>query len=293
MRQVAFKQVDVFTHIPYMGNPLAVVLDGSSLNSAEMQQIAHWTNLSETTFVLPPTLPGADYRLRIFTTARELPFAGHPSIGTAHALLEAGLLAPRHEGWIQQCAAGLLPINVEAAASAMQRIHVRVPKAALSAVDAKRDQQVAIALMKAADEVHNTRIVNVGAVWLIVDLGSAHSVRTLRPDPAALGALTGQWRSTGVTVFGREQGTDAALAVRSFCPGEGTFEDPVCGSGNAAVAAYLHAQGGLAEIGTRYRTSQGREVGRDGYVEVRVHADGAIDIGGAAVTCIDGSIKLP
>jgi PhzF family phenazine biosynthesis protein len=293
MRAVAFKQVDVFTRIPFLGNPLAVVFDADGLGDEQMQQIARWTNLSETTFILSPTRPEADYRLRIFTTARELPFAGHPSIGTAHALLESGRLLPRDGTWMQECTAGLLPLRLIDATADERRIFVRVPDAKLAAADARIDRRAEQALGLPERSLKQVRVVDVGAVWLIVDLGEAATVRSLQPSNSALQVLTEALAVTGVTVFGRERGGDAALAVRSFCPGEGMFEDPVCGSGNASVAAYLHADGGLAQIGTRYRSSQGREVGRDGYVEVRVADDGAIEIGGAAVTCVDGELSLP
>jgi PhzF family phenazine biosynthesis protein len=292
MASVAFKQVDVFTQDRFLGNPLAVVLDAGALDDAQMQQIARWTNLSETTFVLPPTHPQADYRLRIFTTARELPFAGHPSIGTAHALLEAGRLRPRNDTWVQECAAGLLPLRCHVAEDAVRRIHVRVPDARIAAAEPELDRRTELALGLTPHRLDQVRIVDVGAVWLIVDLGAASAVRGLAPSGGALQALTDSIGVTGVTVFGREQGADVALAVRSFCPGEGMFEDPVCGSGNASVAAYLHAIGGLGEIGRQYRVSQGRETGRDGYVDVSVHADGGIEIGGAAITCVDGMMHI-
>ncbi len=290
--QFAFKQVDVFTRVPMLGNPLAVILDARGLSDQKMQQIANWTNLSETTFVLPPTRPEADYRLRIFTTARELPFAGHPSIGTAHALIEAGILLPRSGRWVQECAAGLLPLRMSGNSATDRSLYVQVPRARVAAAEADVDRRLELALNRAPESIQQARIVNVGAIWLIADLGSAVEVRSLAPSPAALQQLASDLGVTGMTVFGRKSGGAAQLAVRSFCPGEGMFEDPVCGSGNASVAAYLHAQGGLQEIGYSYRASQGRELGRDGYVDVSVDAEGGIEIGGAAITCIDGTLNL-
>lgn len=293
MKQVAFKQVDVFTSIPFLGNPLAVVFDADGLGDTHMQQIARWTNLSETTFVLPPTRPGADYRLRIFTTARELPFAGHPSIGTAHALLESGRLQPRDGAWIQECAAGLLPMRVTETGNDARRIFVRVPKARLAMPETQLDRRTEVALGFPPHSLKQVRVVDVGAVWLVADLGEAAQVRGLQPLGNALQSLTDAVGVTGITVFGRDRNANIALTVRSFCPGEGMFEDPVCGSGNAAVAAFLHANDQLGQIGTQYCASQGREVGRDGVVEVRVADDGAIEIGGAVVTCVDGVVNLP
>jgi PhzF family phenazine biosynthesis protein len=292
MQKIAFKQVDVFTRVPMLGNPLAVILDARGLSDQKMQQIANWTNLSETTFVLPPTRPEADYCLRIFTTARELPFAGHPSIGTAHALIEAGSLQPRSGRWTQECAAGLLPLRMSGSSAADRSLYVQVPRARVAAADSGVDRRLELALNLRPGSIEQARVVNVGAVWLIADLGSAADVRALAPSPAALQQLAGDLGVTGMTVFGRESGGAAQLAVRSFCPGEGVFEDPVCGSGNASVAAYLHAQGRLHEVGQNYRASQGRELGRDGYVDVSVDTEGAIEIGGAAVTCIDGFLNL-
>jgi len=292
MRQVAFKQVDVFTRIPFLGNPLAVILDATGISEHEMQRIARWTNLSETSFVLPPTCAAADYRLRIFTTTQELPFAGHPSIGTAHALLEAGLLQPVANRWTQECGAGLLRLYRSGATPADRRIHVQVPRAKIAPAAAALDRQIEAVFGLKPRQVDQARVVDVGAIWLVVDLDSATSVRALQPSSAALEQLSASLGVTGITVFGRQSGGDAKLAVRSFCPGEGMFEDPVCGSGNASVAGYLHARGTLHAIGPTYRASQGRELGRDGYVDVAVDASGDIEIGGACVTCVDGFIRL-
>lgn len=293
LRTSAFKQVDVFTSEPMRGNALAVVFDAEGLGDADMQRIAAWTNLSETTFVLPPTQPQADYRVRIFTPRSELPFAGHPSVGTAHALLEAERIVDK-TALIQECAAGLLPVQVEDH-GAQQRIFVRAPQAKLHAVDNALTQRACAALGTRATGAA-ARMIDVGPHWLICDLGHAASVRALRPDMDATAALCRQSGATGIAVFGRNEdaGSPFALVVRAFCPADGIPEDPVTGSANAAIGAYLHASDALATIGTSYRVSQGREVGRDGYVDVRVDVNsGAVDIGGHSVTCVDGTLVLP
>jgi PhzF family phenazine biosynthesis protein len=290
LRSSAFKQVDVFTAKPMFGNALAVVFDCEALSTPDMQRIAAWTNLSETTFVLPPTQAGADYRLRIFTPRSELPFAGHPSVGTAHAMLESERIEAK-TNLVQECAAGLLPLQV-VGSGADQRIFVRAPRArAGETIDA-----TALTKSLGADAKSPPRLIHdVGPDWVICDLGSEEIVRGLKPNMDALAALGPTISATaGFCVFGRARGADYAIAVRAFVPSDGIPEDPVTGSANAAVAAYLRATEGLASIGSTYRVSQGREVGRDGYVDVIVDAaSGDIDIGGQTVTCVDGMLALP
>ena len=285
----AFKQVDVFTSRPLLGNALAVLLDADGLDAASMQRIAAWTNLSETAFVLRPTQSGASYRVRIFTPRSELPFAGHPSVGTAHALLEAGRI-DAGAALVQECAAGLLPVRV-AGAGAHRRVFVRAPRARIGAPSDAITAAVQRALGRAPHGAHPPRIVNNGPDWLICDLGDDASVRTLDPDMERLSALSRETQSIGISVFGRAGG-DAALVVRAFAPLDGVPEDPVTGSANAAIGAYLHATGQLDAIGREYRVSQGREVGRDGVIDVRVDADGEVEIGGESVTLIDGTLRL-
>ena len=274
----SFKQVDVFTATPFQGNPVAVVLSADALPAAQMQRIAAWTNLSETTFVLAPTRPGADYRLRIFTPRQELPFAGHPTVGSAHAALEASRIVPRAGALIQECGAGLLALRVESDGD-RRRIFVRAPTAKLS--------PAVVPLFGSARALR----ADVGPVWIVVDLGEAEYVDALAPDLAAIAELSDSLRATGVTVFGRTGDPRLPLHVRSFAPAHGIAEDPVCGSGNVAVAAFLRETGLLREFGADYTARQGMQVGRDGRVAVRVRDDG-IEIGGEAVTCVDGTIRV-
>jgi PhzF family phenazine biosynthesis protein len=288
----AFKQVDVFTSERYRGNALAVILDADGLADADMQRIAAWTNLSETTFVLPPSRPGADYRVRIFTPRSELPFAGHPSVGTAHALLEAGRIGAS-DRLVQECAAGLLPVRV-VGDGAQRRVFVRAPRALLQPPSASITAAVTRALSRTPAGSHPPRIVSNGPDWLICDLGDEATVRDLRPDVTALERLSAETGSIGVSVFGRAYGKDYQLVVRAFAPADGVPEDPVTGSANAAIGAYLLATGQLDSIGTNYRASQGREIGRDGYVDVCIDTQsGDVEIGGCSVTSIDGMLALP
>jgi PhzF family phenazine biosynthesis protein len=286
-----FKQVDVFTDRPFFGNPVAVVLDGDGLDAAAMQRIAAWTNLSETTFVLRPTAPGADYAVRIFTPRAELPFAGHPTVGSAHAVLEAGLVAPKPE-LRQECGAGVLRLVVEGAGSA-RRISVEAPPASLEPLGADALPEVERALGARLAPGATGQLVAIGPRWLTLMLADANAVRALAPDMAAVAAVSRKLGATGITVFGPERGGDHDLVVRSFAPGEGVPEDPVCGSGNAAVGAWLQHAGVKVGSGGRHVASQGRELGRDGYVAVRVDAETRrVWIGGAAVTCVDGALHV-
>jgi PhzF family phenazine biosynthesis protein len=281
VREVRFRQVDVFTRTPFRGNPVAVVLDAQGLDGAEMQRIAAWTNLSETTFVPGASRENASYRLRIFTPRAELPFAGHPTIGSAHAVLEAGLVEPKAGRFTQECAAGVLELEREDGG----RIWVRAPAARAKALP---DNEIA-RLEKAISRSIRARplIVDVGPVWLIADLGCAEEVDALKPNLPDLAGMSNSLGLSGVTVFGAATG-GAAMHVRSFAPAHGIAEDPVCGSGNVAVAAYLARSGN--PFGARYEARQGMALGRDGRVSIRIEGD-AIFLGGHAVTCVEGSLR--
>lgn len=285
-----FMQLDVFADHPMRGNPLAVVIDAEGIDGATMQAFARWTNLSETTFLLPPSTPQADYRVRIFTPRQELPFAGHPSVGSAYAAIEAGLVDAGKRALVQECAAGLLPVQVEGDGAA-RVIHVQAPPARIAALDPALHHGLAAALPAALDEA-GTALVDNGPHWLVCDLRSAAAVRALAPDLAAIAALCEHNAAVGVSVFGAETDGTAAMAVRAFCPADGIPEDPVTGSANAAIMAFLAARGDTC-YGPRYRASQGREVGRDGLVDVaRDVATGAITIGGSCALTIRGELRL-
>ncbi|MEO7072286.1 MAG: PhzF family phenazine biosynthesis protein [Rhodanobacter sp.] len=284
-------QLDVFSDQLFAGNPLAVVVDAAALDATQMQRIARWTNLSETAFLLPPTQAAADYRVRIFTPRQELPFAGHPSVGSAYAALEAGLVDPGKSELIQECAAGLLPVRVIGSGPA-RIIHVQAPPARVRAADAPLARALAAALgvelaADAACHVHN------GPHWILCDLQQAALVRKLQPDMDAVAALCRQQQAVGVSVFGHQADKAAAMAVRAFCPADGIPEDPVTGSANAAIMAWLVARADQSGYGASYCASQGREVGRDGLVQVRHdQATGAISIGGHCAMGVRGQLQI-
>ena len=284
----SYKVVDVFTSAPFMGNPVAVILDAEGLDTHQMQAIAGWTNLSETTFVLPASSREADYRLRIFTPRGELPFAGHPTLGSAYALLEAGRATPRENGrLIQECDMGLVALTVSDSGED-RRLSFELPPRTIAALpEADRSDLAAILGRKLKVE---PGIVNVGPVWIIAQLEDADAVIGLLPDLAKLAELERRLGVTGLTVFGPHQSADAAIEVRTFAPSSGVNEDPVCGSGNGSVAAFLWERGLLLAGGKDYVATQGRCVGRNGRIAVNIDAKGGIRIGGSCVTCIDGSM---
>lgn len=291
MSALRFKQVDVFTDRPFFGNPVAVVLEGDGLDARAMQRIAAWTNLSETTFVLRPSTPAADYRVRIFTPRSELPFAGHPTIGTAHAVLEAGLAREKPEVR-QECAAGLLRLAVEGSGRE-RRIAVEVPPASLAPLRAEAVAAVEKAIGAPLAAGGPGLIVSIGPRWLTVRLADAAAVRKLTPDLGEVSRLSRDLGVTGITAFALEPGGDHDVVVRSFAPADGVPEDPVCGSGNAAVGAWLDHAGLRVGKDGRYVASQGRELGRDGRVSVRIDAEARrVWIGGGAVTCVDGVLEV-
>jgi PhzF family phenazine biosynthesis protein len=284
MKTLAFQQVDVFTTVPFRGNPVAVVLDGDGLATAQMQTIAAWTNLSETTFVCAPTDPRADYRLRIFSPRRELPFAGHPTIGSAHAVLRHGRKPRAADRLVQECLKGLVDIRIDG-----ERLLLALPEPRFLEPDPSRLAAVADALGVGTADVQGAATVDVGPAWFTLRLASGEAVRALTPDMGKLAAL-GPPGLLGVTVFARyPDGADGAIEVRSFAPVEGVPEDPVCGSGNGCVAALIRRDG-LLKAST-YVARQGRCVGRDGRVTVEFDGD-TIWLGGHAVTCVEGVLSV-
>lgn len=292
-RIVPFKQVDVFSATPFQGNPVAVVMDAEGLDTAQMQRIAQWTNLSETTFVLPPTKAGADYRVRIFTPRQELPFAGHPTVGTAHAVLECGWAREHDHMLVMECAAGVLPISVEGKGSD-RMIQVRTPAATIADADTMQTVAMAKALGTTLNSEPAPRAITCGPTWIVVDLESAATVRALKPDMAKLIEVSRDFAAVGAAVFGRcaDDEPEFEMVVRCFAPIDGINEDPVTGSGNAAVANFLRVNGLVPDGPASYVASQGRELGRDGVVTVSFDREGHIAIGGQAVTIVDGTIRL-
>ncbi len=288
-----FAQVDVFTAVPYRGNPLAVILDGAGLSTEQMQHITDWTNLSEATFVLPPTdeghAAGADYRVRIFCPGRELPFAGHPTLGTCHAWLLSGN-TPRGETIVQECGVGLVRIR---------RDRDHPGRLAFAAPPLKKSgplDEAHVALIARGLGIERSAILHHawcdnGPNWRGVMLGSAEAVLALKPDGAILAGLDlGVVGPRGkVGVIGSSDREGIAFEVRAFFPGNtGMAEDPVTGSLNAALAQWLIGAG-LAP--PRYTARQGTKLGRDGRVHVEQDGE-TIWIGGDSVTCIRGTIDI-
>ncbi|MDZ4189235.1 MAG: PhzF family phenazine biosynthesis protein [Hydrogenophaga sp.] len=286
-----FKQVDVFTATPYRGNPLAVVLDGSDLSTETMQHFTDWTNLSECTFVLPPTpegrANGADYRVRIFCPGRELPFAGHPTLGTCHAWLEAGGV-PQGDYVVQECGVGLIKLRRDG-----QRLAFGAPPLIKHGPLPEADVAlIARGLGVARSDITTHSWCDNGPNWRGVMLQSAEQVLALRPDGAVLAGLDiGVVGPRGqVGVVGAREGDDTQFEVRAFFPGNnGLCEDPVTGSLNAALAQWLMGAGLAPE---RYVAAQGTALARQGRVFIERDASGAIWVGGQSVTCIDGLVAL-
>jgi PhzF family phenazine biosynthesis protein len=274
---VRFKQVDVFTDKPFFGNPVAVVIGADGLDTAQMQRIACWTNLSETTFLLRPRSKDADYLLRIFTPRQELPFAGHPTIGSAHAALEAGFIS-RKSRLTQECNAGLIELSVEGDG----RIFLRGPQAKCQQLE-KLIPSIPLAPASAVLKI------DVGPVWIVGEMTDARALGALKPDMTALAEWTSALQATGVTVFAPSGESSCAIHVRSFAPAHGIPEDPVCGSGNLSVAVFLRENNLLKRFGSEYVARQGMQLGRDGRVSVRLNE--RIQIGGHAVTCVDGTLR--
>jgi PhzF family phenazine biosynthesis protein len=289
MIQRPFKQVDVFTARPYYGNPLGVVLDGTGLSVAEMQHFTNWTNLSECTFLLPPAHAEADYQVRIFCPGRELPFAGHPTLGSCHAWLEAGG-QPKAQHIVQECGAGLVKIKRDAASG-------RLAFAAPPLIKGGPMDEADVALIARGLKIERSDILahawcDNGPNWRGVMLRSAEQVLALKPDSVILAGLdigvVGPRSKVGV-VGAQTTSEETQFEVRAFFPGNnGLAEDPVTGSLNAAIAQWLI---GADLAPTRYIAAQGTAMARAG--RVHVEQEGAnIWIGGASVTCIDGKVTL-
>ena len=305
-----FQQVDVFTPTPYQGNPLAVVLDGTDLSDAQMQRFANWTHLSETTFLLPPTdagrAAGADYRVRIFDPKSELRFAGHPTLGSCHAWLQAGGQPRAAQRVVQECAVGLVQLRREG-----NRLLFAAPALTRSAPSARLLAQVAAALGLKPRDVVAAQMLDNGLPWLGILLDSPHTVLQLAPDHLAL-------KNTGIVVgvaglypiddapqlitrssrearaFGRsapvqDTAAEPQMEVRAFAAAVDVLEDPVTGSLNASLAQWLIADGYAPE---QYLVSQGTCLDRAGRVHIERDAQGQVWVGGASVSCIHGSVLL-
>lgn len=292
MPYLPFKTVDVFTTTPFKGNPVAVTLDASGLTSAQMQQIASWTNLSETTFIVPTTADGADYHVRIFTPSAELPFAGHPTIGTAHALLEAKMIEAKDGILVQQCRVGLVKLKVTHADDGARWISFDLPEPKFTVLDQGQIDELESILGASLDKHAPPYLVDVGPRWVIAQLSTAQAVLDNQPDLQRMKHRNGEDKQTGVVIFG-PHGSDARaqIEVRAFAPAHGIDEDPVCGSGNGCVAAYIRHTGQTAKFGGTFLATQGAAVGRAGLIQHTI-SERTIQIGGNAITCVDGRLAV-
>ena len=272
-----FCQVDVFADELYLGNPVAVVLDGKGLSTEAMQRFACWTNLSETTFVLPPEAAGADYRVRIFTPRRELPFAGHPTLGTCHAWLTGGGIPQRGDVVLQECDAGLIGLRRIDGALAF----AAPPLLRSGPVDDETLRRIVSALGVDRADIVDAQWVDNGPGWVGVLLDSADAVLALRPGPAGLDiGVAGPYPA----------GSPEAFEVRAFTPAlGGVGEDPVTGSLNASLAGWLLAAGHAT---APYVASQGAALGRRGRVHITRDPGGTIWVGGSTTTGVTGSAEL-
>ena len=270
-----FRQVDVFSSAPLLGNPVAVVHDADGVDDETMARFARWTNLSETTFLLAPTVPGADYRLRIWTPGGELPFAGHPTLGSAHAWLEAGGV-PAGDDLVQECGAGLVRLR-----RAEGRLSFQAPPLTRSGPVSEADVAgICRALRLAPDAIVETAWIDNGPGWVGVLLDSADAVLALDPDLAGFGDLK-------IGVVGRYDEGPLAVEVRAFCPGHGPAEDPVTGSLNAGIGQWLAG----SRLPPSYVAGQGTVLGRAGRVHVS-SSGGEVWVGGDTRTTLTGSASL-
>ena len=285
----AYAVVDVFSSVPTRGNPVAVVFEADGLETETMQQIARWTNLSETTFVLKPSSASSDYRVRIFTPGGELPFAGHPSLGTAYALLSTGRLVPTGSHIVQECAAGLILMTVP-------RLSLRLPTPTLlpliddeaDGVDGWRAR-----LGVGTATLAPPWVVDVGPRWAVLAIRDRETLLQLTPDLTRLAAHDRRLGLTGWTLFPpHPESGPADIEVRSFAPAVGVGEDPVCGSGNGSVAVVRRHLGMIDAGARRYVAHQGGCVNRSGRVEVSFDDQDAIWIGGECVTTVTGQLQV-
>jgi PhzF family phenazine biosynthesis protein len=288
MPSFRYLQLDVFPASLGGGNPLGVVVGADGLNAQTMQRIAKWTNLVETTFVLPADEATANYRLRIFMPTAEIPFAGHPTVGSAHAALETSFASAHHGRMVQQCGAGLLPIRVEGA-GATRVISVQSPPARILR-EGMEDGSLRAALGFALLGKLPPAFVEGGRRWWLAELADEQAVRTLQPNHVAIKALAREHACLGLCVFARCRSPDYDLVVRAFPAGAGIVEDPASGAANGLIAAYIAQREAHGELAHGYRVSQGREMGHDAELIVRIDADATVWVGGRTRTIVDGTI---
>jgi len=292
-----YVQLDVFASRPGAGNPLAVVLDAAGLGDAAMQAIARWTRLPETTFVCMPGkgmthADDASYGIRIFSPRREVPFAGHPSVGTAHALLDAGLVAPRDGLLVQDGIAGKLPLRV-LHEGAQRTVSVRTPRARVQEIAEAADPRLVGALAGLALGAMKPVLMDGGRRWWLAELASESALRAAEPNWTEISNLAAATESMGLFVYARSDDPVYHYAVRAFVGAPAQFEDAASGAANATLAAWLAERDALPSGDGFYRVSQGREVGHDAIIELQVDGDGEVWSGGRAVAVVTGTLTWP
>ncbi|WP_158886609.1 PhzF family phenazine biosynthesis protein [Rhodanobacter sp. L36] len=288
MALLRYLHLDVFAATLGGGNHLGVVVGANDWNTDDMQRFARWTALVETTFLLAPTDPKASYRVRIFTPQKEIPFAGHPSIGSAHAAMVCNLAQP-HEGLLwQECGAGVLPIRVEGD-EADRDLFLRSPPSRVLQRGRDTHPLLAAALEGISCGRLPPALVDGGRRWWLAEVADEASLRAWQPDHAAIGALARASDSMGLCAFARSVEADDLLVVRAFPAGVGIVEDPASGAANGSIAAYIAQVEPHGSLARGYRVSQGREIGHDARLVARIEGD-VIWIGGRSRVVIDGTL---
>jgi PhzF family phenazine biosynthesis protein len=281
-----YLELDVFPATPGGGNPLGVVVDARRWEDEAMQRFAAWTNLVETTFLLPAENDAANYHLRIFTPTKEIPFAGHPSIGSAHAALDTGFAKARDGKLIQQCGAGLLPVRVEGDGETRE-LFVQAPAATDVTHLAASRHVLSVALGDRYGGKLSPGLIEGGRRWWVAEFANEESVRSWQPDHEAIGALAKIDNCLGLCVFARCVGAEYQLVVRAFPAGVGIVEDPASGAANGLIAAWIAMREPDGPLARGYRVSQGREMGHDASITIRIDADRTVWVGGRTQTVAD------
>ena len=289
MSSSRYLQLDVFPATPGGGNPLGVVVDAEGWNDAQMQRFAAWTNLVETTFLSPARTPDASYRARIFTPTREIPFAGHPTIGSAHAALESGICTPRTDTLIQECGAGLLPIRIDGE-GADRLLSVQAPPARILDGNPAAAPLLDAVLNDCKLGALKSAYVEGGRRWWVAEFASEAALRAWSPDHGAILKLAKASDSLGLCVFARSTGSDHDVAVRAFPAGVGIVEDPASGAANGLIAAFVAQREPDGPLARGYRVSQGREMAHDASILIRIDDRGAVWVGGRTQTIVSGNV---